>query len=82
MVNNQSNDLPQESVSLRTGGNLMEKARNKKNSKQRAEKLPPKSENKPPLPVPQANEESEERDPWDFGGLPDRDLKKNLGGCG
>ncbi len=25
---------------------------------------------------------AEEENPMDFGGLPQRDLKKNLGGCG
>lgn len=29
-----------------------------------------------------AAEDSQESRPFDMGGLPDRDLKKNLGGCG
>ena len=33
-----------------------------------------------PLPVPDEKTEPEEK-PFDFGGLPERDLKKNLG-CG
>jgi len=33
------------------------------------------------LPVPPAIHDREKEKPFDFGGLPDRDLKKNLG-CG
>lgn len=43
-------------------------ARADKEKKQKATNLPP----------PQADEER----PFDMGGLPDRDFKKNLGGCG
>lgn len=33
-------------------------------------------------PKPKAPEEVDENVRGDYGGLPDRDLKKNLGGCG
>ncbi|MDV3309835.1 MAG: hypothetical protein LOY03_13575 [Cyclobacteriaceae bacterium] len=36
---------------------------------------------KKPADLPPSRESDEER-PFDLGGLPDRDLKKNLGGCG
>ena len=32
--------------------------------------------------APPTHEEPKENDRMDFGGLPNRDLKKNLGGCG
>lgn len=42
-----------------------------------------KTENKKPRPDPKPDEEAKpvEEKPFDFGGLPARDLKKNLG-CG
>jgi hypothetical protein len=49
------------------------KKKKKENSK------PEKVETTPPAPVPQ--QELPEEKPFDFGGLPARDLKKNLG-CG
>jgi hypothetical protein len=48
---------------------MKKKAKEKKTPK----KLPEKPKSQPP----QADEEK----PFDFGGIPDRDLKKNLG-CG
>jgi hypothetical protein len=41
-----------------------------------------KKEKKLPAPPSEPNPSSSEEKPFDFGGLPDRDLKKNLGGCG
>jgi hypothetical protein len=41
-----------------------------------------KKEKKLPAPPPEPNPSTSEEKPFDFGGLPDRDLKKNLGGCG
>jgi hypothetical protein len=53
----------------------MDMNRTTKKKAKKAEKEPKKAE---PLAPTQATEEDK---PFDFGGLPDRDLKKNLG-CG
>ena len=47
--------------------------------KKKADAKPEKVETTPALPAPQ--QEQPEEKPFDFGGLPARDLKKNLG-CG
>jgi hypothetical protein len=44
--------------------------------KKKATKKPREKEKKSPPPA-----EAEKKNPFDFGGLPDRNLKKNLG-CG
>jgi len=41
----------------------------------------PKAQPKPEENIPQEKEPGETEDPFDFGGLPKRNLKKNLG-CG
>jgi hypothetical protein len=46
--------------------------------KAKAKKKAPKKVGKPIVPLPSPPEEN---DPFDFGGIPIRDLKKNLG-CG
>jgi hypothetical protein len=49
----------------------------RKSSKKKTKKVADKQPPEPHEPVPSADEAK----PFDFGGLPDRDLKKNLG-CG
>jgi hypothetical protein len=53
----------------------MDMNRTTKKKAQKAEKEPKKAETRVPTPA------AEEDKPFDFGGLPNRDLKKNLG-CG
>lgn len=55
-------------------GDLMRK----KAKKEKTDRQKPKSEVQPSDPKPM---ETSEENPFDFGGLPARDLKKNLG-CG
>lgn len=47
----------------------------KKSAASRTRREQTRDEDPKPAPV-------EEENPMDFGGLPQRDLKKNLGGCG
>jgi hypothetical protein len=58
----------------------------KKKTRHKTTQPLPDSGAKQPLQKSPANDGQKESagqdDPWDFGGLPDRDLKKNLGGCG
>jgi len=69
-----SNDLSQECVFVK---NRRMKPKKKKKDQQPSAPPPPK---KPDPSFP--DEAQREEDRGDFGGFPDRDLKKNLGGCG
>ncbi|MCU0356155.1 MAG: hypothetical protein MUE95_01105 [Cyclobacteriaceae bacterium] len=40
---------------------------------------PPRKASSEAIPVHSSQEETEEENPFDFGGIPNRDLKKNLG---
>lgn len=57
----------------------MKKAKNKSKGNSPVETRPSKEKN---TKAAEKQQQHFEDDGMDFGGLPDRDLKKNLGGCG